>query len=144
MAGAASQSREIDGCTYHVQPLTTLKALGLLTRVLKMAGPGFADVASLRQAASAVGVLLSGLAAELDEDVVKFAVEQLAGVTQVELTPGKRTPLGPVLDLHFTGRLPAFFAWLRFAGEVTYGPLVEALQAQAGPPPEPAAAAAAG
>lgn len=136
MLTVREQSRVIGAATYHVVPLPASKSLKVMARVLKMAAPSFGDVASLREAASAVGTLLSGVAADLDEDAIAFVCAELAAVTQVEREAGKRTPLAPIFDEHFRGDIVGLFEWLKFAAEVTYGPLGEWLRAQA---PKPAA-----
>ena len=124
----AEESREIGGLLYRVQPLATRKSLQVMTRVLRMAAPGFGDIASLERAADGITALVSAagiLSGELDESVVLYLCEAFAEVTKVELAPGKVLSLGgPTLDEHFRGKLPDLFEWLRFAVEVTYGPLV--------------------
>lgn len=122
------ESREIGGLVYTVQALPTRRALQVMTRVLKMAAPGFGDVASLERAAEHMGALvgtLTSLMGELDENVLLFLCESFAEVSRVEISPGKRLALGGAqIDEHFRGKLPELFEWLRFAVEVTYGPLV--------------------
>lgn len=144
------ESRVIGGLTYWVQPLTTRKSLQVLTRVLRMAGPGFGDVLSLAQAASAVGKLLSDIAAHVDEDVILFVCEAFADVTKVEvgngvMSLGKNSAGSYGYDEHFRGKPVDLFAWVRFAGEVSFGPLVAAAKAARpktpGPPASPAPAA---
>ena len=96
--------------------------------MLRMAAPAFGDVADLERAAVHMGALigtLTSLAGELDEAVLLFLCESFAEVSSVEIAPGKRLALGgEQLDEHFRGKLPDLFTWLRFAVEVTYGPLV--------------------
>lgn len=121
------QSREIGGLVYRVQPLTVRKSLQVMTRVLRMAGPGFGDVAALEDAADKMGALIgaaSVLSGELDEAVLLFLCESFAEVSKVDLAPAKVLPLGTQFDDHFRGNLPDLFEWLKFAVEVTYGPLV--------------------
>lgn len=122
------QSRTIGGLVYTVQALPTRRALQVMTRVLKMAAPGFGDVASLERAAEHLGALvgtLTALLGELDEAVLLFLCESFAEVSKVEIAPGRPIALaGPAFDEHFRGKLPDLFEWLRFAVEVTYGPLV--------------------
>lgn len=124
------ETRVIGGLTYVVQPLSARKSLQVMTRVLKMAAPGFGDVASLAQAAGAVGALLEGFAEGLDENVVLFVCESFAEVSKVELAPGKRLPMKDQWDDHFRGKPLDLFAWLRFAAEVSFGPLAEGLKAR--------------
>jgi len=122
------ETRTIGGLVYTVQPLPTRKALQVMARVLKMAAPGFGDVASLERAAEHMGALvgtLTALLGELDEAVLLFLCESFAEVSRVETAPGRRLSLGGAqLDEHFRGKLPDLFEWLKFAVEVTYGPLV--------------------
>ena len=122
-------SKVIEGTTYHCRPLSARRSLAVMTRVLKMAAPGFGDVASLRQAAAAVGTLLAGLAENLDEDTLMAVCDAFAEESSVELVPGKRLPLAGQWDEHFRGDLVALFGWLRFCAEVTFGPLVVAAKA---------------
>lgn len=134
-------SRVIGGLVYRVQPLPTRKSLSVMTRVLRMAAPGFGDVASLAEAAHAVGELLAGLAAHLDEGVILFVCEAFADVSRVEL--GAATaPLAPLFDEHFRGRPVELFEWLRFAAEVSFGPLADAAKAATQKPDAPRASPA--
>lgn len=125
------QSREIGGQLYTVQALPTRRALQVMTRVLKMAAPGFGDVNALELAAEQLGAFVgavTSLAAELDEGVLLFLCESFADVSRVQGTIpmhlGKNAAGGYGFDEHFRGKLPDLFEWLRFAVEVTYGPLV--------------------
>lgn len=138
---ASPSSRVIGAVTYEVMPLPAGASLRVMTRVLKMGAPAFAEVSSLREAASAVGALLSEGFASLDEDVILFASAELAKVTRV-IDGDKALPLAPIFDEHFRGSIVDLFAWLRFAAGVTYGPLGDALgkmmkasPAQASAPP---------
>lgn len=142
---AEAQTRAIGAHAYEVMPLPAKAALRVMTRVLKMGAPTFAEVSSLREAASAVGTLLSAGLANLDEDVILFASEELAKVTKVVEGDGERKlPLAPIFDEHFRGRIGDQFAWLRFAAEVTYGPLGDALGKMLTASPAPPSAPAAG
>jgi len=132
------QSRVIGGCAYRVQPLPTRKSLQVMTRVLKMAAPGFGDVTSLAEAANAVGKLLAGLAANLDEDTILFVCEAFADVSRVDLgggslSLGKNSAGGYGFDEHFRGKPVEMFEWVKFAGEVSFGPLVDAAKAAKAP-----------
>ena len=141
MLAAQVQSKAIGEHSYEVLPLPAGMSLKVLARVLKMVGPAFSDVASLSEAASAVGTVLAGGLAELDEETVAFVCSELAKVTTV-VDGDKKLQLSRVFDEHFRGRIVDLFAWLRFAAEVTYGPLGAALVAMKPetPPPAPAAA----
>ena len=125
----AETSRVIEGTTYHCRPLPARRALSVMTRVLKMAAPGFGDVASLRGAARAVGTLLVGLAENIDEETLLGVADAFAEESSVELTPGTRLPLADGWDEHFRGDLVGLFGWLRFCAEVSFGPLAAAAKA---------------
>lgn len=135
MLAAQAQQREIDGVTYEVLPLASGMSLKVLARVLRMAAPGFESVASLREAAGSLGAMLAGGLSGLDEDVLAFVCSELAKVTRAHVGEGKVLQLSTVFETHFQGRIVALFAWLRFAAEVTYGPLGELLKAQLDAPP---------
>ena len=125
------ESRVIDGLTYTVKPLAARKSLQVMTRVLKMVGPGFGDVVSLARAAGAVEEALATFAASLDENVLLFAVDAFAEVSAVELVPGRPVSLGNGQhDEHFRGKPVEMFAWLKFAAEVSFGPLLVAAKAK--------------
>lgn len=128
---AQAQTKQIGPCAYEVLPLPAGVSLRALTRVLKMAAPAFADVSSLRDAAGAFGEMLSTGLSQLDEDVILYLTAEFSKVTQVLYADGRKVALASAgsssFDEHFRGRLPDLFAWLRFAAEVTYGPLGEAL-----------------
>lgn len=130
---AGPTTKVLGGFEYEVLPLPAGTSLRLMARVLKMTAPAFAEVSALRDAASAVGTLLSTGLAGLDEDVVLYAASEFAKVTQV-VQGDRKVALGPVFDEHFRGRMGDLFAWLRFAAEVTYGPLGEALAKALNPP----------
>lgn len=130
MLAAQSQTKEIGGVVYEVLPLPSGMSLKVLARVLRMAAPGFESVASLREAAGSLGAMLAGGLSGLDEDVLAFVCNELAKVTRVHMVADKVLQLSQVFETHFQGRIVALFEWLRFAAEVTYGPLGERLKAQ--------------
>lgn len=142
----ASQTRTIGAHAYEVMPLPAGTSLRVMTRVLKMAAPAFAEVASLRDAASAVETMISAGLSELDEETVLFVCAEFAKVTKIVEGDGERKlPLSTIFDEHFRGRVGDLFAWLRFAAEVTYGPLGGALgKMMAASPARPPSAPAAG
>ena len=72
MSLAAAQVKAIGSVEYKVLPLPAMTSLRVLTRVLKMTAPAFADVSSLRDAASAMGAFLSAGIMELDEAVIVY------------------------------------------------------------------------
>jgi hypothetical protein len=125
------QSREIGGAVYTVMALPTRRALQVMARVLKMAAPAFGDVNALELAAEQMGAFIgavTSLAGELDESVLLFLCESFADVSRVHATIpmhlGKNAAGAYGFDDHFRGKLPDLFEWLKFAVEVTYGPLV--------------------
>jgi len=137
-------SKVIEGNTYHCRPMSARRSLTVMTRVLKMAAPGFGDVASLRQAAAAVGTLLAGLAENLDEDTLLAVCDAFAEESSVSFSAGgNRLELAGGWDEHFRGDLVALFGWLRFCAEVNFGPLVAAAKAALPPPAEEESAKAA-
>lgn len=138
------QIKDIDGVTYRVRPLMTRASLQVMARVLKMVAPAFGSVASLKQAAGAGMAMIGNALADLDEATLDFVCQEFAKVTHVEGEKnGKptRVQLSTCFDLHFAGRLPALFEWVKFAAEVTYGPLFESLKAKTDAPGEAAPAA---
>lgn len=137
MLAVQEQQRVIGGVTYAVKPLPAGVAMRLMARVLKMAAPAFADLAHLRDASKAVGALLAGSFADLDEATLEYAQAELAKVTDVVGSTGARAALPSIFDVHFTGRIVEHLEWLKFAGEVTYGPLLTRLTATE-PSPKPA------
>lgn len=134
MLKAQRDEKVIGDVKYIVRPLPTSVALKVMCRVLRMSAPAFGDVASLREAASAVGKALSGLLSELDEDVVEYVCNEFAKVTVYSTEHGREVQLAPVFEVHFTGKLVECLEWIRFAGEVTYGPLARRLATQAATP----------
>ena len=135
-------TRVIGGLTYTVQPLPARKSLQVMTRVLKMAAPGFGDFASLSQAASALGELFAGFAETLDEGVILFVCDAFAEVSRVEVAPGKALALAGQWDDHFRGKPVELFEWVKACAEVSFGPLVDAARAKKpAPSPLPAAPA---
>ena len=137
MRNAQVQTKRIGEASYEVLPLATGMSLKVLSRVLKMAAPAFADLKSMAEAASAVVALLSELAAGLDEDALAFVTAEFAKVTTVSIGD-KKLPLGGergIYEEHFRGDIMGLFEWLKFAAEVTYGPLFERLKAEAAPKP---------
>jgi len=137
MLAAQEQQRVIGGVTYAVKPLPASVAMRLMARVLKMAAPAFADLAHLRDASKAVGAMLAGSFADLDESTLEYAQAELAKVTDVVGSNGARVPLANIFDVHFTGRVVEYLEWLAFASEVTFGPLAKRLTATE-PSPKPA------
>lgn len=126
---AQAQTRSIGPCEYEVLPLPAGVSLRVMTRVLKMAAPAFAEVSSLRQAAFALGALFSAGLSEIDEDVLLYVTTEFSKVTQIVSDGGSRKVLlSTCFDEHFRGRIPDLFGWLKFAAEVTYGPLDAAMK----------------
>lgn len=138
------QVREIDGVTYRVRPLMAGASLKVMARTLRMIAPAFGSVGAMKQAAGAGMAVLGNALSDLDEATLDFVCAEFAKVTHVEGEKnGKptRVSLSTCFDLHFAGRLMALFEWLKFAAEVTYGPLFESLKAKTDAPGEAAPAA---
>ena len=129
MCSSDLEAKVIGDVEYVVRPLPAMKSLIVLARILRMAAPGFANLRSLRDGATAGLQLLAGALVELDEDTLAYVCSELQEVTRVR-QGGKEVPLKPLFDLHFEGRINELFDWLRFAAEVTYGPLAERLRAE--------------
>jgi len=128
----------IGDTTYAIKPLPAGLATEVLVRVGRMAAPAFADLTSLRDAAKAVGSLVSGLLVDADPATVKFLEQSFAGVTEIVGANDKRASLASVFDVHFSGYIVEQLEWLKAAAEVTYGPLLARLTA---PSPAPQAQA---
>lgn len=118
-----AQIRTVGERTYEVTPLASTASIRVMTRMLKMAAPAFATVASLREAAQALGMLLAAGCAGLDEEVLLFAATEFSKVTKV-IDGDKKVPLTSIFDEHFRGRVGDMMEWMNAAAEVTYGPLV--------------------
>ena len=131
---AEAQTKTIDGVTYEVLPLGALASARVAARVLKMAAPAFGDIASLVAASKAVNSalegLMSGIATDLDDEVIVFAMEQFAKVTHFEVD-GRKLPMissqASHLDEHFRGRFVPMLQWLAFAASVSF-PFVKAIE----------------
>ena len=139
---AATQSKTIDGAEYVVRHLPPLQSLQILARVTGMAAAGFSSMKQLRDVASVFVMGVGNVLMRMDDESVAVLVNALKDVTTVREN-GRSVPLASVFDLHFEGRLPALLTWLKFAAEVTYGPLVPMLQrelAKQGTEEPPAAA----
>lgn len=119
-----AQSRAIGDTTYEVIPLSASDSLEVAARVLGVVGTGLKSVAALRDAAQAVGVLLASSLDALDAADLKFLATTFAAVTKV-VNGDKKVPLTNTYDEHFRGRFWDMLEWVRFAAEVTYGPLAE-------------------
>ena len=124
---AQPETKDIDGVRYVVLPLPTRAATRVAARLLKMAGPAFGDVASLIAASkavtSALEALVAGIATDLDDDAIVFAMEHFARVTTYQ--DGSRVlPLisdkSDDLDEHFRGRTVQCLQWLAFAAGVSF------------------------
>jgi hypothetical protein len=131
MLAVQAQERVIGGVRYSVQPLAAGVALRLMARAMRLAAPAFADLRSIQDAAKITGAMLAGLLTDLDDATLEMVTGELAKVTQVHGENDKAAPLAVIYDEHFRGRIVEQIEWLRFAGEVTYGPLGARLTAMA-------------
>lgn len=142
---AQAQTKTIDGVTYEVLPLGALASARVAARALKMAAPAFGDVASLVAASKAVNSALEGLAAgiasDLDDEVIVFAMEQFAKVTHFEVD-GRKLPMissqASHLDEHFRGRFVPMLQWLAFAASVSFPFVKAAVETSPSPAAPPA------
>jgi len=131
MLAVQAQEKVIGGVRYSVQPLAAGVALRIMARAMRLAAPAFADLRSIQDAAKITGAMLAGLLTDLDDATLEMVTGELAKVTQVHGENGKAAPLAVIYDEHFRGRIVEQIEWLRFAGEVTYGPLGARLTAMA-------------
>jgi len=133
MRQLVEQTRTIDGVQYRAKPLATRAALRTMTRVLRLAGPGFADVASLRDAAAAtqgaLGRFVTSALEGVSDEMASDLCETFAEVSDVN-TGASWVSLHKTWEEHFRGDLAALFQWIAFCAEVTYGPLLASLGVQ--------------
>jgi hypothetical protein len=111
------QIKVIDGVTFQVQQLPAMRATKLLVRLGKILGPAAVAVDDV---ALGIQKLFDGLDPELLEDLIKSLFDGVQ-VADPEITKGKLTPVMPVFDLLFMGRMGLLFQALKFALEVNYG-----------------------
>lgn len=142
MLAVQSQEKVIGGQRYVVQPLAAGVALRVMSRVMRLAAPAFADLRSIQDAAKVTGAMLAGILTDLDDATLEMITTEFVKVTQVFGQGDKSVQLATVYDEHFRGRIVEQIEWLRFAGEVTYGPLGARLTALASEASAKAAAAA--
>lgn len=131
MLAVQVQEKVIGGVRYSVQPLAAGVALRIMARAMRLAAPAFADLRSIQDAAKITGAMLAGLLTDLDDATLEMVTGEFAKVTQVHGDGDKVAQLAVIYDEHFRGRIVEQLEWLRFAGEVTYGPLGARLTAMA-------------
>lgn len=119
-----AQTRTIGDTQYEVIPLSASASIEVMGRVLGVAGASLRSVASLRDAAAAMGTFLAASLDSIEPAELLYLAKEFAKVTNLVDSANKR-PLGPMFDEHFRGRFWDMLAWVRFAAEVTYGPLGE-------------------
>jgi hypothetical protein len=120
----ASQTKDIGPYAYEVTPLPAGAANRVFMALLRSLAPGFATVREMRDAAGALMAGLASVLSELDDAQYAFVAGEFAKVTRWG-EGDKRMPLHSVYDTHFQGRFFDEKKWLRFALEVTFGPLGE-------------------
>lgn len=125
------ETRDINGCTYTVTPMPTFEGLRLMQRLVKIIGPAAASAAKPGDVFAAIGAGLGELAARLEGDDLEQVVKALAKHSQVTDEGGKTRPLAAAADMHFQGRYEDLFAWMAFALEVNFGPLLGWLRSDA-------------
>lgn len=117
-----AKAKTIGDVTYEVIPLNASDSIEVAARVLGVVGSGLKSVAALRDAAAAIGALLAGSVEALQAEDLKFLAATFAKVTKA-VDGDKKVPLATTFDEHFRGRFWDMLEWVRFAAEVTYGPL---------------------
>lgn len=124
---AQAQTKAIGPCSYEVLPLMSRPSIVVMARMLKLAAPAFTSVTQLRNAAAATGTAIASAFDALDVTDILFLADEFCKVTHAHLSDGRKVSLADaaVFDEHFRGRFFDMLAWLRFATEVTYGPLDE-------------------
>jgi len=130
-----AQSKAIGDTTYEVIPLNASDSIEVAGRILGVAGTALRSVRALKDARVAVGVFLATSLDTIETDDLLYLARTLAKVTKVVDAKTKR-PLDGIFDEHFRGRFWDIPAWVRFAAEVTYGPLEE-IPARMTPPGGP-------
>lgn len=129
------QERTIGGVTYEVIPLNATDSIAVMARILGLAGTALRSVRALKDARAAVGAFLATSLDTIETDDFLFLAKTLAKVTKVVDGKTKR-PLDTIFDEHFRGRFWDLPEWVKFAAEVTYGPLEE-IPARLTPPGTP-------
>lgn len=140
--GIARQERVIDGQTFSVTQLPAMRALKMLSRLVRTLGPAAARL--MDGAASAGGALGSGLGglAQMNVAALGQAVTVLTErLTEAELESITRELLEtatvdgrllmPSFDLTMQGRMGPVLQLLAFALEVNYGSFFGVLAASA-------------
>jgi hypothetical protein len=115
-----TKSKEIGKHTYSVTPLTAKKAYKLLTKILKIVGPGVGTIVDGRSADGLVGQLIGQITERLDETAVEQIVDMLIAQTTVRMD-GRDVPVEKIFDVHFVGKMSELMRVLAFALEVQYG-----------------------
>lgn len=121
---ATPSVRTIGAHTYEVMPLASESAIRVMLKLGSIVSPALRSVAHLADAAKAVGVALAVGFDALDADSLVYVSREFAKVTHVIDGDTKR-PLAPIFDEHFRGKFWDMPQWVRFAAEVTFGPLDE-------------------
>lgn len=134
------ETKDIGGCTYAVAPLPTAEGLRLMARLVKVLGPAASAAAKPGDVFGQIGAALGELGSRLDGDDLVAITQALAKHTMVT-EDGKARDLSKILDVHFQGRFDDLFAWVQFALEVNFGPLLGWLRRGASAPGAAAAVA---
>lgn len=126
--------RALGELEYEVTPLPAGKALQVLRRLGKVAGPALGKLGSLDTKSvdlAAIGDALEQLFAGLSDEDVAFINRAFAEQTMV-CGEGTQLQLSKSFDLHFQGHLEEWFAWMKLSLEVNFGPLVKGVGASVG------------
>jgi hypothetical protein len=113
----ATLERDIDGRRYAVTQLPAMRALRLLNRLGRIAGPALVGLVEGASAPpGALGLAAEGVFERLSDEELEALVKELLSSARVD---GKE--LLPQFDLHFQGRMGTLFRVLSFALEANYG-----------------------
>jgi len=123
MAGRETRETTIDGCTYRVTQLGATTGAQVMFRL----GRAFAAVmASVSQ-----GELDLAALSPSDFDWIVVTMKASTKFDLVDTVGGgtvRTVDLAPLFDEHFAGRYGQMLEWLKFALEVNFGPLADAVR----------------
>lgn len=106
--------------SYLFRPLTATPAYKLLVKLVKMAGPSFAAMAS--EGTDKFALAANVLAQNLDERITEDIIKQLVQQSEVN---GQALKL--VFEMHFQTKIGELFQFLAFALEAQFGDFIGAV-----------------
>ena len=124
--GAVEYKKEVvvDGETYEIHVLPPTRSLKLLTKLAKIAGEPFAQMAGAGKNEDKMAELLpmvfGALAKRLDDDVVISIIHQLVATAQFDGKPIQ-------FERHFQAKLGTLFVLLKAILEVQYSDFFQSL-----------------